>query len=113
MEREIDRPTPKPCGLVVGFGFNLRPRGIQQIFSGSFETLLSISVSIETEMMIAFDGGGGCREPSWLENIEVRAKKAIKRVLPQLLLRRSLQRQHARSEKFWPSPAIHRSFESF
>jgi hypothetical protein len=34
-------------------------------------------------------------------------------VLPQLLLRRSLQRQHARAEKFWPSPAIHRSFESF
>ena len=52
----------------------------------------------------------GCGEPSWLENIELRAQKAIKRVLPQLLLRRSLQRQQSRAENFWPSPAIHRSF---
>jgi hypothetical protein len=54
-----------------------------------------------------------CREPSWRENMELRSKKAIEWVLPQLLLRRSLQRQHARAEKFWPSSAIHRSFESF
>jgi hypothetical protein len=46
---------------VVDFGFNLTPRDIQQGFSGSFETLLSISVSIETEMMTAFDEGRGGR----------------------------------------------------
>ena len=51
------------CALmtVVDFGFNLTPRDIQQGFSNSFETLLSISVSIETEMMIAFDEGRGVR----------------------------------------------------
>jgi len=43
----------------VDFRFNLRRRGIQQGFSGSFETLLSISVSIETEMRTAFDEGRG------------------------------------------------------
>ena len=51
-----------PCGTPgVNFGFNLRPRGIQQGFSGSFETLLSISVSIETEVVTAFDEGRGVR----------------------------------------------------
>jgi hypothetical protein len=47
--------------VIVDFRFNLTPRDIQQGFSGSFETLLSISVSIETEMMTAFDEGRGVR----------------------------------------------------
>ncbi len=35
--------------------------------------------------MVLDDFAAGCREPSWLENIELRAKKAIKRGLPHSL----------------------------
>ena len=35
-----------------------------------------------------------------------RAKKAIEWVLPQSLLRRRLQRQHTRAQKFWPGSRL-------
>jgi hypothetical protein len=61
--RALSLVTSAPACLStrVDFGFNPTPRDIQQGFSDSFETLLSISVSIETEMMIAFDEGRGVR----------------------------------------------------
>ena len=48
-----------------------------------------------------------------MRKVVVRPRASANLVLPHFLLREPLQRKHARAEEFWPSPAIHHSFECF
>jgi hypothetical protein len=86
--------TQAGCASSSKISFRARPREYWRLRARGY--LMKVNFLGEKHRCAGFHlsrdrrrGCRRCREPSWLENIELRVKKAIKRPVPQFLLRQT------------------------